>query len=130
MPANHKGGTRRHPRRDRAAARTQPRTAHRPSLPWTLHSDAGISAAEVRTLDRLAWGMAGLLALALLVVIFGFHRIGDYFTETDFYGAYAGGARLIQAGHLDVSRYGVVGPVYELTLALVGFVVRDLFRAA
>jgi tetratricopeptide (TPR) repeat protein len=130
MPANHKGGTRRHPRRDRAAARTQPRTAHRPSLPWTLHGDAGISAAEVRTLDRLAWGMAGLLALALLVVIFGFHRIGDYFTETDFYGGYAIGARLIQSGHLDPSRYGVVGPLYEVALALAGFLARDLFLGA
>jgi tetratricopeptide (TPR) repeat protein len=74
--------------------------------------------------------MAGLLALALLVVIFGFHRIGDYFTETDFYGSYGPGARALQHGQLDPRRYGVVGPVYEIVLALTGLVVRDLFLAA
>jgi len=62
--------------------------------------------------------------------VFGPHSIGDYFTETDFYGAYADGARMIQHGHLDPSRYGVIGPVYEITLALAGFAIRDLFTAA
>ena len=66
----------------------------------------------------------------LLAVALGPHRIGDYSTETDFYGAYADGARLIQHGHLDATRYGVIGPVYEVTLALAGLVVRDLFLAA
>lgn len=59
-----------------------------------------------------------------------FHRIGDYFTETDFYGAYAEGARMIQHGHLDPSRYGVVGPGYDVALAIVGLAVRNLFVAA
>jgi hypothetical protein len=68
---------------------------------------------------------AGLLAIAL-----GPHRIGDYFAETDFYGDYARGAQLIQHGRLIATRYGVVGPVYEMTLALVGFLARDLFLAA
>jgi tetratricopeptide (TPR) repeat protein len=63
-------------------------------------------------------------------MVFGPHRVGDYMTETDFYGQYADGARAILRGHLDPSRYGVVGPVYEVTLALAGIVVRDLFLAA
>ena len=68
--------------------------------------------------------------MALLVVALGPHRVGDYFTETDFYGGYAEGARALQHGHLDPSRYGVVGPGYEMALALVGLVVRDLLLAA
>jgi hypothetical protein len=76
------------------------------------------------------WALAGLFALALVLVIAGPHRIGDYFTETDFYGGYAIGAKLIQSGHLDPSRYSVVGPFYEVVLALAGFLTRDLFLAA
>ena len=85
---------------------------------------------EARIESTLAWALAALVGVALLAVALGPHRIGDYATETDFYGAYADGARLIQLGHLDPTRYGVVGPVYEVVLALAGFVVRDLFRAA
>ena len=51
-------------------------------------------------------------------------------TETDFYGDYARGARMVQQGRIVPARYGVVGPVYEVTLALAGFIVRDLFLAA
>ena len=69
----------------------------------------------------------GLVALGFVL---GPHRLGDYMTETDFYGAYAQGARLVQRGILDPSRYGVIGPGYETALALVGFAVRDLFVAA
>src|SRR5262245_1981286 len=78
----------------------------------------------------LAFAAIALFTIALAGVAIGPHRLGDYATETDFYGAYADGARALQHGHLDPSRYGVVGPVYEMTLALVGFVVRDLFSAA
>ena len=63
-------------------------------------------------------------------MISGPHRIGDYMAETDFYGAYAEGAKLIQHGHLVPGRYGVIGPVYEILLGLVGFVVPNLFVAA
>ncbi|MEK7331422.1 MAG: glycosyltransferase family 39 protein, partial [Candidatus Eisenbacteria bacterium] len=97
---------------------------------FALHGAAGVSEREARIETRLAWALAALLAVALLAVALGPHRIGDYSTETDFYGAYADGARLIQHGHLDPARYGVVGPVYEATLALAGFAVRDLFFAA
>jgi hypothetical protein len=75
-------------------------------------------------------GLAIALGVALLGMIRGPHRIGDYMAETDFYGAYAEGALLIQHGQLDPSRYGVIGPFYEVLLALVGFVIRDLFLAA
>jgi len=50
------------------------------------------------------------VALALVALALGPHRIGDYYTESDFYGGYAPGALQIQAGHLDAGRYGVVGP--------------------
>jgi hypothetical protein len=99
--------------------------------PWfTLHGAAEPSGREAWIESRLAWGLAAVLGVALLAVALGPHRIGDYSTETDFYGAYADGARLIQHGHLDPTRYGVVGPVYEMVLALAGLVVSDLFFAA
>jgi len=130
MPANHKGGSRRAGRRERSSARPEAHPARPASRPWVLDAAGAISEAESRTLSRLAWALAGLLAVLLFAVILGPHRIGDYFTETDFYGGYAIGARLIQSGHLDPARYSVVGPVYELVLASVGFVTRDLFLGA
>ncbi len=83
-----------------------------------------------RLLHWIGWGTAlGLLATCLAIT-FGPHTIGDYFTETDFYGDYARGAALIRSGHLIPSRYQVVGPGYELALAASGLLVRDLFLAA
>lgn len=119
----------------RPAARTPDRSAPKPaprraSGPIALHGSAEPAPATTRWLARAAWALAGLLALGLLAMVLGPHRIGDYFTETDFYGAYAEGARLVQRGVLDPSRYGVVGPGYEVALGLVGFAIRDLFLAA
>ena len=102
----------------------------KPRRSWTLDGPAEIAPAEALRLRRLVFGLAALLAIALLAMVLGPHRIGDYFTETDFYGGYAEGARLIQHGHIDPSRYGVVGPGYDLVLALAGLAVRNLFVAA
>src|SRR5690349_2323746 len=113
----------------RAPRQAAPRRRATPPAPTRL--DGGPLTAEAASrLERWGLFLVAAIALVLLALALGPHRIGDYFTETDFYGAYAQGARIIQSGRLDASRYGVVGPVYELTLALVGFVVRDLFRAA
>ncbi|HUK62643.1 MAG TPA: glycosyltransferase family 39 protein [Dongiaceae bacterium] len=112
-------------RRDRPAA---PRTRSAPAF-----SRDGAAAPGDRTVRMARWALVVLLVLcggALLAIILGPHKIGDYFTETDFYGSYGPGARALQHGHLDPARYGVVGPVYEIVLALVGFVIRDLFLAA
>src|SRR5690348_7423854 len=70
------------------------------------------------------WALVGLVGIALVIVAFAFHPIGDDYAESDFYGGYAQGARLLQLGHLDAARYGVVGPVYEAALALLGFATR------
>ena len=83
-----------------------------------------------RWLTRGVFVLAAALAAGLLYMILGPHRIGDYMAETDFYGAYAEGARLIQQGRLVPSRYGVIGPGYEVILGLAGFVIPDLFLAA
>ena len=77
-----------------------------------------------------AWALAAATGIALLAIALGPHRIGDYYTESDFYGGYAEGARLIHHGRLDPARYGVIGPGYEVVLALFAFVTRDLFVAA
>jgi hypothetical protein len=77
-----------------------------------------------------AIALAIALGMALIAMTFGPHQVGDYFTETDFYGGYAEGAHGIQRGQIDPSRYGVVGPGFEVALALAGFVVPDLFVAA
>jgi hypothetical protein len=95
-----------------------------------LHAVPGLAPGLDRLLWRLTMLVAVLSGVAMLVMVLGPHRIGDYMTETDFYGQYAQGARLIQQGHLDPARYGVVGPGYELALAGAGLVVRNLFLAA
>ena len=84
---------------------------------------------EPAWLARAGVAIAALLGLALLAIECFAHRIGDYYTETDFYGGYAIGARLFQSGHFDASRYGVVGPGYELAVGLIGALTRDLFAA-
>lgn len=129
MPRNDPRRARPKPRAQRSAA---PRPATRPaSRPWlSLHGNPTVSAAEARLESRFAYALIALVLAALLAIAFGPHRIGDYFAETDFYGDYARGAQLIQHGRLIATRYGVVGPVYELTLALAGLIVRDLFLAA
>jgi dolichyl-phosphate-mannose-protein mannosyltransferase/tetratricopeptide repeat protein len=101
-----------------------------PTSAFSLHGTGEISLAETR---RLTWAvvvLAALFAAGLIFMIAGPHRIGDYMTETDFYGDYARGARMVQHGRIEPARYGVVGPMYEVTLALAGFIVRDLFIAA
>ena len=86
--------------------------------------------ADTALWTHLAWAAVALFAAALALIMARVHRIGDIYTETDFYGSYGLGARMIEHGHFDPSRYAVVGPVHEVALALVGFVVRDLFVAA
>src|SRR5262245_59561185 len=77
-----------------------------------------------------AVALTSATAIALLAIALGPHPIGDYYAESDFYGGYAAGAQLIQHGRLDPSRYGVVGPVYEIALAAVGSLTSNLFVAA
>jgi tetratricopeptide (TPR) repeat protein len=116
--------------RDRPAAPTGRGTTS-PGPDWlALHAAAAPGAAGGRWSSILAFSVISALAVALLATILGPHRIGDYYTETDFYGSYAAGARLIQQGRLIPSRYGVVGPGFEVMLGLAGFLVRDLFLAA
>src|SRR5690242_5019524 len=78
----------------------------------------------------LASAVLAAASIALIAVALGPHRVGDYYTETDFYGGYGPGARLIQRGVFDASRYGVTGPAFEALLALLGFLIHDLFVAA
>jgi hypothetical protein len=81
-------------------------------------------------LERAGWIVAGLGGLLLLWLALARHPIGDYYTESDFYGGYVDGARQIQRGHVDPTAYAVVGPGYEMLLALVGLVIRDFYLAA
>ena len=115
--------TRPNPRRPPA---TRPAPAH--AFAW--HGTATCVASEARGWTILAFALIAAVFGAACVMIAGPHRIGDYFTESDFYGAYARGARLIQHGHLLPSRYTVVGPGYEIALALAGLAVRNLYVAA
>src|SRR5258708_2090298 len=97
---------------------------------WSVHAALAPESARETLHTRIAMAVIAALALALIAMVAGPHRIGDYFTETDFYAPYPQGPRLIQHGHLVPARYGVVGPGYEAALALFGFVVPDLFLAA
>ncbi len=76
------------------------------------------------------WAIVALFVVVALPVLIWRHPVGDYFTETDFYGGYAPGVHALWAHGLDPSRYGVVGPVYELLLGLLGLSGLDLFRLA
>ncbi len=115
-------------------SRPAPRKPSKPRSPSSavpaLHAPATLAPGEARTLSILALVLGGAYVAVASFMAFGPHAVGDYFTETDFYGAYADGARMLQRFHVDPSRYGVIGPVYEVVLALVGFVIRDLFVAA
>ena len=103
-----------------------------PARPAALRRDAapGEWPAPDRVFAWCAYALMALFAIAALAFIVGPHQLGDYMTETDFYGAYAQGARLVQRGILDPSRYGVIGPGYEVALGLFGFLVPNLFLAA
>lgn len=99
----------------------------RPGPGWfALH--AAVTRRPAPALRRATWALCALTAIVLAWIAFALHPVGDYFTESDFYG-YAWGARLIQHGQMDFSRYSVVGPLYELLLAGLSWVVRDAFRA-
>ncbi len=112
--------------RDRRNAPVRTAAAPKP-VARTLHAAAE---ARVPWADRAVFAVLAAFALAALAMVFGPHTVGDVFTETDFYGSYAEGARLWQRLQVDPSRYGVVGPLFELVLGLVAFVVPDLFIAA
>jgi len=120
-------------RTTRRAARQARQAPARAQAGAPRHTVFAIHAAGAPAWPALTWAgyaIAALYAAAVLVMTFGPHRVGDIFTETDFYGSYGPGARLLQQGHMDPTRYAVVGPVFELLLAGLGFVVRDLFLAA
>ncbi|TMQ70058.1 MAG: glycosyltransferase family 39 protein [Candidatus Eisenbacteria bacterium] len=92
--------------------------------------ERSLSPAAARACTWLSWGAVALYGAAVLAMIAGPHKIGDVFAETDFYGGYVAGARALLLGHLDPARYGVVGPGYEVALALIGALVPNLFLAA
>ncbi len=110
----------------RSGSKPTPANPARPAQ-FRLHAESSL---DSPWLDRAAWLAIAVFAAAALAMVFGPHSVGDVFTETDFYGSYGPGARRLLQGHLDVSRYGVVGPLFEMMLAAVGLVVRDLFLAA
>ncbi|MBI5168505.1 MAG: hypothetical protein HZA61_03355, partial [Candidatus Eisenbacteria bacterium] len=105
----------------------RPKSAAKRAAPLLLNAER---AGDAPAFALGAWAVIAAYAATVLAIQLRAHPVGDVFTETDFYGAYAEGARLIQHGWLDPSRYAVIGPVYEIVLALVGAVARDLFAAA
>lgn len=105
------------------ADRTRPGTIRR----FQLHAPAGIG---LSWSGIAAWTVVAAAAVVFLWVAFRLHVVGDYSTESDFYGGYIEGARLFQAGLPDPSRYSVAGPGYDAALALLDLAVRDFFVAA
>jgi tetratricopeptide repeat protein/dolichyl-phosphate-mannose-protein mannosyltransferase len=82
------------------------------------------------------WGrIAGVAVVVVAAVLaawmaLGVHVVGDYYAESDFYGGYADGARLIRQGHVDPARYPVVGPGFDAAVAAASLAVRDRYTAA
>jgi hypothetical protein len=91
-----------------------------PRIAWNAAGPA-----LARWASPAAYAVIAAFAAALAFMIAGPHPVGDVFTESDFYGAYGLGARALQHGHIDPSRYGVVGPVYEVLLAVLGLPARS-----
>ena len=119
---------RRKPETDPAAAPPRtPAAGGGPAIAWNAAAPLTPTGARAWI---IAWIALGALAAVLIAMALGPHRVGDYFTESDFYGAYADSARLIQRGRLVPSRYGVIGPGYEVALAMAGVILRDLLLAA
>ena len=102
-------------RTTRRAARQARQAPARAQAGAPRHTVFAIHAAGAPAWPALTWAgcaIAALYAAAVLVMTFGPHRVGDIFTETDFYGSYGPGARLLEQGHMDPTRYAVVGPVF------------------
>ena len=80
------------PRSAESAPRAATRAAAAPEWP------------SERTLDVLTLIVIGVAAIVLITIALGPHRVGDYFTESDFYGSYVVGAHGLRAGHVEPSR--------------------------
>ena len=107
------------------ASQSAPDTALRPLRP----SAAAISESDPAWIRHATWGVITAFAACIFWIALSLHPVGDYYTESDFYGGYAIGARAIQHGIINPSRYPVVGPGYEFALALLGAGGLDLFLA-
>lgn len=120
--------TARQPRKSaaRAAAPVRAPAHHRatsrhPGPPLEPPGDAWAGRAAAVVIGVAVLAMAGLTLL--------WHPVGDYFTESDFYEYARGGSR-IGRGLVEPGRYGIIGPLYEFVLALVGRLTAHVFRAA
>ena len=98
-----------------------------PEAPASVRVPPAAFASGLRLATHAVVVVAGAV---LLWTALAAHPVGDYHAESDFYGGYAAGARLIEHGALDPARYPVVGPLYECALALFGFIGLDLFLIA
>ena len=90
---------------------------------------AASSVFDLAWIRRATWAVIAVFAVCVFWIALLLHPVGDYYTESDFYGGYAIGARAIQHGIVAPSRYPVVGPGYEFALALLGASGLDLFLA-
>src|SRR5262249_62044526 len=79
------------------------RPRHGKVLGGWLRRDATGELNEAPWIPGLFTVVVAAVGVILMRIILGPHRVGDYFTETDFYGAYAEGARQLQHGLLDPS---------------------------
>src|SRR5690349_22108270 len=103
------------------------RAAEPHAPPRAQKSFAAAAPAWAQTSSNIALAIGCVLVIGMALFT---HPIGDYHAESDFYGGFAQSARGIEHGRLDPGAYPVVGPVYELTLALFGFAFSNLFLGA
>lgn len=114
-----------------AFSRVRPRAEQPENVSVALEVRPGrLRAEDPRWATRAAWGVIAAFGIAVAWLALVGHPVGDYGVESDFYGGYAQGARLVQQGHWDPRRTIVVGPVYEAALALASWVIPERFVAA
>ena len=74
------------------------------------------------------WALAFcLIYVAALLVVSPFHEMGGYAVETDFYGAFAPGAKALMEGRVELDPG--YGPGYEIVLIAVYWFFGDMFTA-
>ncbi len=70
--------------------------------------------------------LAGIYLVAVGLISFIFHRIGDYGIETDFFWGYVPSAKKFLTGEIPMDPFR--GPFYPMVLGVFGFILGDFFH--
>jgi len=75
----------------------------------------------------IAWYIAALYFIIMLIISFSQHKIGDYGIETDFFWSYVPQADNFLSGNIEIDKYR--GPLYPIVLAILKIISGNYFTA-